>query len=84
MIGPISSAGRSAIGMCVKPDDASRSAYDAGAATATSCPAAAHARKKVSSGPAWPSFAVVAARIRTAPSLGTSFALSDRLAELES
>ncbi len=58
--GPISSGGASPKGSCAKPARRTASAYDSGAATRTSCPAAAQARAKGSSGPKWPSLAVVA------------------------
>ncbi len=60
MTGPISSGGASAKGSCAKPARSSAAAYDAGAATRTSCPAAAKAWANGRSGPQWPSFAVVA------------------------
>ena len=65
MTGPISSGGASANGSCCIPTRASASPYDAGAATRTSCPAAAHARANGNSGPKWPSLAVVANSTRT-------------------
>ena len=44
--GPISSGGASANGRWVKPARRTAAAYDAGAATATSWPASAHARSE--------------------------------------
>ncbi len=67
--GPISSGGASANGRWVKPARRTAAAYDAGAATATSWPASAHARTNGTSGPKWPSFAVDEASTRMASRL---------------
>ena len=62
--GPMSSGGASAKGSCAKPARSRAAAYDAGAATRTSWPAARQARAKGASGPKWPSLAVVATSTR--------------------